>query len=140
MNKLNIIKSELALPSYNGLTDEECLTALTTENIDTDIGISSHDIRKYLALQGKLMALEASNAGSALMANRYLDLFPTFDMTDSNVKTALDSTLTALIADSLINANDKTAILAMGTKLISRAEELGLGNIRIGYIIEARAV
>lgn len=138
MNKLSILKTELALPAYSAMTDAECLTALTTADIPKKIDISARDIQKYLALQNKLMALEASATDSAKAAVRYLELFDSFSMDDPEVETALTGILDALVTDSLITATDKTNILAMGSKMISRAEEIGVGNVKLGWIEQAR--
>ena len=137
MNKLSILKTELALPAYSAMTDEQCLTALTTQDIPVKQSISSHDIRQYLAVNNKFMALENSVASIAKMTSRYMDVFPSFDMTDSSVETTVTNALTALVAEGLITTDDKTAILAMGTKMISRAEELGI-SVNLGEVNWAR--
>ena len=138
MNKLSILKTELALPAYSAMTDEECLTALTAQDIPSKVSITNHDIRKYLALQNKLIPMESSSSASAIAAVRYLEVFETFAMDEPEVETALTAILDGLIADSLITATNKNNILAMGSKMISRAEELGISNIGVGTIFDAR--
>lgn len=138
MNKIAILKTELALPAYSALTDEECLTALQAENIQTKQNIESKDIQKYLALQGKLLPLEASTADSAKEAVRMLDLFESFTFSEGAVETKLTAVLDALVADTLIDANDKAYILGLGEKLISRAEELGI-SVKTWEIEKVRA-
>ena len=140
MNTLEILKAELALPAYSAMTNQEALDALQLQNIETSTPIQTRDIFKYLALNNKLIQLESATADSAKMANRMLSLFEYFSVNEPQVLTALTATLDALITDGLLNEGDKTAILSLGSKPISRAEELGIGNnFGIGLIIDARA-
>jgi len=133
------LATELQNAKYIGKTDSECLAILTTKNIPTKQSISAHDIQKYLALAGKLLPLEASNLASAVNVNRMLELFDTFDMTDAQVEGALIASVDACIADGLVDATDKTAILAMGDKLISTVEQLGISKYSISYINNVRS-
>ncbi len=57
----------------------------------------------------------------------------------SEFSTVLTNLLTDLVTNSVITSTQGNAIIASGKKMISRAEELGLGLVRIGYITEARA-
>lgn len=138
MNR-NVLIAELSLPAYSGLTDQECLDLLQAKNITVKQDISAHDIQKYLALKGKLIPLENSVSPSAISANRMLELFDLFTISEPAVEVALTATLDALILDTLIDATDKAVILSMGEKQISRADELGLGVFGIGAIIDARS-
>jgi hypothetical protein len=135
---MSILQTELQNPVYADKTDAEAATMLNTSNIATKQSIASHDIRKYLMLVDKLLPIETSVLESATAATRALEIFPTFDMTETAVETKLTAVLDALIADSLLNTDDKNTILALGDKLISKAEELGLGKVSIWQVQEAR--
>lgn len=135
---MSILQTELQNPVYTDKTDAEAATMLNTSNIATKQSIASHDIRKYLMLVDKLLPIESSALDSAKSATRALEIFPTFDMTETAVETKLTAVLDALIADSLLNTDDKNTILALGDKLISKAEELGLGKVSIWQVQEAR--
>jgi len=135
---MSILQTELQNPVYADKTDAEAATMLNTSNIATKQSIASHDIRKYLMLVDKLLPIESSALDSAKSATRALEIFPTFDMIETAVETKLTAVLDALIADSLLNTDDKNTILALGDKLISKAEELGLGKVSIWQVQEAR--
>jgi hypothetical protein len=135
---MSILQTELQNPIYSGMNDEEIATTLNTVNITVKQSISAHDIKKYLMLMDKLLPIESSTLDSAKSATRALEIFPLFDISDSLVETKLISVLDALIADSLLSTEDKTSILSLGDKLISKAEELGLGKVSIWQVQEAR--
>lgn len=139
MANISILKTELQNAAYSTMTDAECLASLTAKNISAKQNITNHDIRKYLALQGKLMVMEASTLDSAKTAVRYLDLFDVFAMDEVAVEMALTAMLDALIVDALIDATDKANILAMGDKMISKAESLSIGSVSIWEIEKARS-
>jgi len=138
MTTYQILKQELSDPVYTGKTDQQCFDLLTAKNITINTVIAARDIQKYLALHNKLLTIEASTLPSAKNANRMLDLFDSFTVSEQAVHDALFGILDALIADSMINNDDKTAILSMGTQLISRANQLSISDLKIGQIIKAR--
>jgi len=135
---MSILQTELQNPVYADKTDAEAATMLNTSNIAMKQSIASHDIRKYLMLVDKLLPIESSALDSAKSATRALEIFPTFDMTETSVETKLIAVLDALIVDSLLSTEDKTFILSLGDKLISKAEELGLGKVSIWQVQGAR--
>ena len=135
-----ILKTELQDPAYTALSDADAATALNTENITAKTSILAHDIRKYLMLVDKLLPIEASSLNSAKAAVRSLEIFPSFDMAENAVEIKLTAVLDALITDGLLDSTDKTTILALGNKAISRATELGLPKVQEWHITEARAM
>jgi len=135
-----ILKVELQNPTYSVLSDTEVTAALNAESITVKTSVSAHDIRKYLMLVDKLLSIEASSLNSAKAATRSLEIFSSFDLTESAVEAKLTAVLDALITDGLIDGTDKSTILALGDKLISRATELGLPKISTWNVTEARAM
>jgi len=135
---MNKLQTELQLPAYTGLTDQECLDLLQAKTITVKQPIASKDIQKYMALNNKLLPLEASQEPAAISGVRMLELFADFHVDEPAVETALIATLDSLVLANLIIAGDKTALLAMGEKLISRAEQLGLGRLGLGIVGESR--
>lgn len=135
-----ILKTELQDSAYTALSDTDAANALNAQTIASKTTVAAHDIRKYLMLVDKLLPIEASSLNSAVAATRALEIFPTFDLAESAVETKLIAVLDALITDGLIDGTDKSAILALGDKLISRATELGLPKISTWNVTEARAM
>jgi len=138
MNK-QILSIELSKPAYSGLSDADALAQLNLKNIPVSHPIQTRDIQKYLMLVDKLLPLEASLDPIAKAAKRALDLFDSFDIDDASVAAKLNQILDALIVVSVIDAADKTQILALGNSLVSKGHQLRLGSIRIGEVTEARA-
>ncbi len=121
-----ILKTELQDAKYAAMTDQQASDDLNAVTITVKQSISAHDIRKYLMLVDKLLPIESSVLDSAKAGNRSLEIFPEFDMTDAVVEAKLIAVLDALVVDTLLSAGDKTTILALGDKVVSRAEQLGL--------------
>lgn len=143
MNRIMIIKSEIDNDNlsigYAGMSEQQIADSLNAKTISAKQHIKTRDIKSYLALVGKYYPISQSSAQSAKEAMFNLQEFNDgFDMTVSGAETMLTNMLDALIADSLIDANDKTYIIGLGDKLISRAEQLGLGSVKIGEVIDAR--
>jgi len=124
-----LLKNELIQAQYIALNDADAAVLLNDKTIIIQQAIVSSDIRRYLLLVNKLIALESSQESEAIESTRALDLFTEFDITDALVESKLISLLDALVVAALISASDKDYILALGNKTISRAEELGLGTV-----------
>ena len=136
---MNKLKEELQDVKYTGKTDQECLDMLNVKDIPVKSDILIHDIRKYLVLNGaKLIRLEKSSKPFAVVATRMLEVFDTFSMDEPEVEAAVNAMLDSLVSESIIDTKDKANILNLGITLISRAEEVGLGNFRLGHITGAR--
>ena len=102
----------------NGWTDYEvAFAAMSAETTTADKDIQTADIKAYLTLVGKRLAIEESDTVSAKTARLSFADFETYQLTQNPAyKVQLTAVLDALIADSLIDANDKTAILGMGSE------------------------
>ena len=133
------LKTELQDAKYSGLTDQQCLDLINAKNIVKKKQIQTRDIRKYLMINNKLLTIEASTTNSAKTAVRAMEIFDSFDMTDSQVVTTLTTVLDSLITDTLITTADKTAVLAMGDDYESIADQLGFRNLSIQNIERERA-
>ena len=133
------LKTELQDAKYSGLTDQHCLDLINAKNIVKKKQIQTRDIRKYLMINNKLLTIEASTTNSAKTAVRAMEIFDSFDMTDSQVVTTLTTVLDSLITDTLITTADKTAVLAMGDDYESIADQLGFRNLSIQNIERERA-
>ncbi len=144
MNRILTLKGEITndplVVGYSEMTDQQTTDSLNSETISAKQHINTRDIKSYLTLVGKYYPISQSTAASAKETMFNLQEFNDgFDMTVSGAETILTNMLDALIADGLIDVNDKTYILGLGDKLISRGEQLGLGTVKVGEVMEARA-
>lgn len=133
------LKEELQDAVYNGKTDAECLALLTTKNIPAKQSISNQDMKNYLVAVGKLRGIKEGTTDSAKDAWLAVNEIPSFDMSNPAYEASLTANLDGLIADGLLANEDKTFLLSMGDKMISRAEELGLGSVQLRNIKNGRA-
>lgn len=144
MNRILTLKEEITndplVVGYSGMTDQQVTDSLNAETIAAKQHINTRDIKVYLTLAEKYFPISQSTSTSAKEAMFRLKEFDYgFDMSVAGAETILTDMLDALITDGLIDANDKTYILSLGDKLISRGEQLGLGAIKVGEVMEARA-
>ncbi len=141
MNRILILKNELTndpeAVGYSGMNDQQTTDSLNAKTISTAQDIITRDIQKYLSLNGLLLQIEDSTANSARNAVKNMQLFSSFTMSEPAVNAALVATLDALVTDSLITNADKDNILLLGSKLISRGEQLGLGVVKVGEVMES---
>ena len=131
-----LLKEELLEIIYDHLSDAEAADELNGLTVHVKQDISSYSIKRYLTLVGKRVGIANSADGAA--ATMAMDDFESFDMSDVAVEAALTAVLDGLIDASLLVDADKTAILAMGDGLTSRAAELGLRRVKPGHVAEAR--
>ncbi len=119
---------ELA-PLITAGDDQAILDALTRKDIPVKGKVSAHDIRQYLMLNDLLLTIESSQTVSCLAAKRALEIFETFDLSNGLILAKFTQILTGLEHDNLIpefTAQHKADLLAMGDRLVSRAEQIGL--------------
>lgn len=140
--RYDILRSELQLSTYAGLSDEAVAGLLNAKTINAKQAIHALDIQKYLMLNDLLLVIENGTSSLALAATRALEIFDSFDTADSQVSAKFMAILDGLVADTTIpgfTEADKTAILAMGDTTISRATELGLPVVEVRHVAEARS-
>ncbi len=142
MTRLERLAAELSgdprLKGYGTMTNEEAAAALNAADVVLINSIESAAIRRYLMLAGRWYGIRVSKSPEAVTAIDALSEFDSFDMNDYQVKQALTVLLDGLIAKQLLTEADKSAILALGKKQISRAMELGIGRVSIADVAAAR--
>jgi len=136
---MSVLSDELALPAYSGTTAEEAANLLNAKTIATLQSITTHDIEAYLVVIDKYLAIIDSTDVAARRAVLALSKFDSFDVANPAYLSALTIILDGLVTAALISTDDKTAILALGDTMTSRVQELKLGYVRIGHVIQARA-
>ena len=140
-----ILKTEIALPTYSGMTDQEIADSLNAATVSTFKKVDYADVASYLMLVEKYLPIKKSSEGltpkdsaeSFMLAMR---TFQSFDLKKPGVETAVVNLLDALIVDALLTTSDKAAILSLADDTISRARELDLPVIKTGHIETARGI
>jgi len=121
-------------------TDEELAATLNIKNVSYSQNIKVSDIKKYLIVTGKILAIKASTDPAALITVEALDAFDEFVMSDPSNVTALKAQLDGLINASILNTTDKTILLSLGDSFISLSDQAGLGLVRAGDVQFARGL
>lgn len=119
----------------------EAASQINASNIPESVVVSTADIKRYLMLAGGgavWLALRNSQAPPAVLARDALNEFETFRLQDPAVGTAVANILDGLVTAEILASQDKDNLLAMGTRLISHAEQAGLGYMGEQQIVRAR--
>jgi hypothetical protein len=136
------LRTELALAKYDGMSDAEVLAALNVRDIPLLKPIKKADIRKYLRVTGAWLQLKRSSSDAAELAMDSITEDGVYETSHPLVLTKLTEVLNGVANDEAVPAFTETGvgvILSWGDALITRAEELGLGQVRIGHIAGSRA-
>ena len=118
---------------------QAALTRMSAETVDVQQDIVSADIKKYLMLTDHWLPIkDAANAAtpvdSARLAMDALATFETFQITPQTtggmVLGKLGQILDALIADGLLAAQDRAAVLAMGSRTDHKWPGIDIGKVQ----------
>lgn len=147
---LATLKTEIALPAYAGMSENEMAAALNAQTIPADIDVATVLIARRLIGQGILGKIDARiayytpKAGAAVSkdgadevalsklhtARRALELLPAFEMTNAQTKTFVQNMTADLVTEGVMTAPQRTQLLAIADGFISRAEQLfGRGTV-----------
>ena len=138
---LQTLKTEIAQPIYNGLTDQQIVDALNDKTITHYRVVEYAEVASYLSIQNKYLAISESVLDSGKNFMLAMGTFKTFDLNKPFVTIAVNSFLDAMVVDSLITGADKAAILSLGdSDNISLADQLWLPKIKMVHITDARII
>jgi hypothetical protein len=147
MSHYPTLAAELALASYDGLTNQQALDALLAP-IPIRINPEVKALRRYLITTGKigLMKIAAEGTDSAAVVCRTaLEAlapggFETLEYTSPDVYASLTAMLDVVVAANLLSQADKTAILALGDSTTTRAAQIGWPLVTIHDVAHARSL
>ena len=141
MNRLNTIKLELADAKYDGLTDSEAASLMNQKTFTLYDKVDYTDVASYLIYVDKYIGIIEGTSQAAKNFSIAMSTFKSFDLNKQAVAQPVNAVLDALVSEGLLDDTDKVAILGMAaSRLISRAEQLGLGVVYDGEITKARAM
>lgn len=147
MSKITILKTEIQndplARGYSLMSDQEIVDSINLKNRNKFVEISSQELLAWSANNGRLAKIKnAINNGAddvvkSLAEAAYLlitrdDTSLDFNLTD---RVAM---LDALVSYAVLTPDDKTSLQALATVSISRAEELDIGLVRAGDVLQAR--
>ena len=133
---------------YSEMVDSEVAESLNTPNRPGLGPVSAASVRSYILLNGiwpRLQGLAAAATdptvkGTAITILQVMapNSFDTIRMNDPSVHAAVSAMLQTTVDAGAMTAEHRAALLALGDKMISRAQELGLGQVHHLQVAEAR--
>ena len=141
------LKSELTVDpesmGYAGLSDADAAGAINLANRDYTVPLDSRTALEWAMRTGRLADIEtATTAGTpaiqaiAIGVQHLLSRADTeIDMDNPDHVAMVDG----LVAGGVIDAGNKAELVTMSTSQRSRADELSLGQVRVGHVEKARS-
>lgn len=139
---IEALKTELAKPEYAELTVQQVVDALNVKNITMPKPGTWATELTVLAILGPtngeafLAALESVAESSSVVARAIRWIRSTQGIDLGNTFT--QAQLSALSDANAVPAEAVATLIAYGSKLISLAEQLGLGEVGVGVVTNAR--
>ena len=147
MVNIAILKSEIDSDplgrGYSGMDDTAVAVDLNTAYRTKKEPISSAELLAWSASDARLQNIKnaAENGATddlkSLAQAAYLIVTRDGTTLDLNLADRL-AMLDSLVAAGVLTADDRTSLDALATVSISRAEELAIGRVRAGDVIQAR--
>lgn len=128
---------------YIGMTDEQVADDMNSIYRQININIPLRELIVYLLRNNKWGPIKDAAEDDLHDVHRQCEAFMVVmnnvNFTDLDISDpVMQAMLLAIKNAGLLNNEDQSAILAMGKKDVSRAQELGLSVIKPGYVGDAR--
>lgn len=140
---MSILSDELSKQSYSALTDQQAADAINAKTVVVQQSVVIRDLKTYAIFQGiwpKLLAGEKSSnpqvAGLCQSVVAWVD-DPRWSTVDVNLP-QVQAMLTQLVGATLLTQQQAAEIIAMGSKVVSWTSTVGLPEVGIGLVINAR--
>lgn len=147
MADITLLKSEIESDplgrNYSLMSDEQVALSLNNKDRTRPSNISSAELLAWSASDGRLASIRSAIEGG--VDNTAKSLAEAAYMMISRDGTYLDLTLPdrvamldGLVAYGILSSSDRSDLVSKSTVSCSRAEELSLGRVRTGDVIQAR--
>ena len=140
---MSTLSDELSKQQYSTLTDQQAADAINAKTATIQQAVAIRDLKTYAIFQGiwpKLLAGEKSSnpqvAGLCQSVVAWVD-DPRISTVDVNLP-QVQAMLTQLVGETLLTQQQAAEIIAMGSKVVSWTSTVGLPEIGIGLVINAR--
>ena len=140
---MSVLSDELSKPEYQGLSDQAAADAINAKTVVVQQSVAIRDLKTYAIFQGiwpRLLAGQLSSnpqvAGLCTSVLAWVD-DPRISTVDINLP-QVQAMLTQLVAATIITQQQMLDIVAMGSKTVSWTSTVGLPEVGIGLVINAR--
>jgi hypothetical protein len=143
MTTLDTLRLEMANDpeglGYSGMSDPEVADALNAPSRQALGTVAASEVRRFVLLNGIWPSIANAAQGHAdptvrgtavtILQTLAPNSFDQIRMGDSQVYNAVSQMLATLVSGGVMTADQRDAMIALGTVSISRATELGLPHI-----------
>ncbi len=137
----SVLKTEIDLPAYSGMTDQQIMNALNDKTIAAYIDVDPLDIEAYLMLYDLWIPIKEGTSLASKKTVEAFRLFKPLSFSDPVKRVKIIQILDGLVTDVTtpdFTSTHKDFILAMADSFISRADELGLPDVDLTDIQNAK--
>lgn len=134
----SILKQEVLQNS--ALTDTEIVSLLNDKTVKALRKVDYSDVIGYLTYSQKIVGIIKATTDASVEIRYLADTLRSFDLRSPSTNSSVNRLLDALIADGLITDTDKSVIVGMADYFISKAESLGLPEVKLGHVVKARSM
>ncbi len=130
---------------YSLMSDSEVADSLNLANREIDVPAPMRSILAYLITAGKFKGIQTAATGASDLSNACAGFlfvannvnFSDLDLTHPAIASMFDT----MKAGAVISESDQAAILSLGKKIVSRAEEIGISRLPVkpGHVQGARS-
>lgn len=140
------LKSELTADpvsmGYAALSDADAAAAINLADLAYTVPLNSRTSLSWAMRTGRLWDIEkATTTGTPAIQSIALGVKHLLGRSDTEIDMGNSdhvAMIDGLVAAGVLDAADKAELVTMATSQRSRADELGLGQVRVGHVQEAR--
>ena len=142
-NRITELTTELSLPAYSAMTDQQRLDSLHVEDITVTGSIQSITIAAKLELENKWALMNDLDGSepyydTAFHTTLLIKTFDSFDMTIDDQALVYTRLINALVTDNILTQAQVDEITATQYTYISRDTEIGVSNSTLWEVEQAR--
>ena len=144
-NRITELTTELALPAYLAMTDQQRLDSLHVEDITVTGSIQSITIAAKLELENKWVLMNDLDGTEPYYDTAYhtvlvINTFDSFDMNNTDQALVYTRLINALVTDNVLTQAQVDEITETQYTYISRDTEIGVSNSTLWEVEQARNI
>lgn len=140
---MSVLSDELSKPEYQGLSDQAAADAINAKTVTIEQPVAISALKQYAILQGiwpKIkLGQQSSNQQQAALCMSILDWVEDPRIGTINVNMLeVKAMLSSLVSFNILTQQQMDEVVAMGTKVVSWTSTVGLPEVGVGLVRNAR--
>lgn len=140
---MSVLSDELSKQPYAGLSDQQAADAINAKTVTIEQPVAISALKQYAILQGiwpKIkLGQQSSNQQQAALCMSILDWVEDPRISTINVNMLeVKAMLSSLVSFAILTQQQMNEIVAMGTNVVSWTSTVGLPEVGVGLVINAR--